>query len=170
MHVHTTQQRGTNVRSTNTMTVKNFLERAIVYETYSISIMKLKAQRGPWSNTVMTVSTKRQGSGIMQCISWGCLYLVMWATVPGLLAFHPKCFNHSHAIKLILRNFLRGSISPVLLPNPHSTRKQKNFEICNGNCIHISGVLFLRTGGNMFYFANLKVFKMPSPVILKETF
>ena len=47
MHVHTTQQRGTKVRSTNTMTVKNFLERAIVYETYSISIMKLKAQRGP---------------------------------------------------------------------------------------------------------------------------
>ena len=123
MHVPTTQQRGTKPGSTNTMTVKIFSKRAIVYETYSISVIKLKAQRGPWSNTVMTVSTRRQGSGRMQCISWGCLCLVMWVTVPGLLALHPKCFSHSHAVKLVLRNFLRGSISPVLLPNPHSKQK-----------------------------------------------
>ena len=45
MHVPTTQQRGTKPRSTSTMTAKNVLKRARVYETYSISIMKLKAQR-----------------------------------------------------------------------------------------------------------------------------
>lgn len=45
MHVPTTQQRGTKPRSTSTMTAKNVSKRARVYETYSISIMKLKAQR-----------------------------------------------------------------------------------------------------------------------------